>query len=148
MSQSNALSLGPETTLINALGTIAKAATMVAVDFPRSSKGRGVIKFSCDVDLTLGDGTFAGASGAIALVADRGSGTNPELVGFLGVILQVGVAAPQIPMLASGGANPRSWSQLVEGLDGYKRFAVVGYAADNTQGGANHITVTLSPYAG
>jgi hypothetical protein len=108
---------------------------MVAVEFPRKSRGRAVLRISGSATGTVGDGTTAHA---VVLLADRGSG-NVENLGFLGVNL--GGVVPQIPL----GVASRDWSQIVEDLDGFARFAVAGFAAAEANSGGGTLTATLTP---
>ena len=109
-------------------------ASMVAVEMPRRSRGRAILRVHSTVDQTLGDGTFAHA---FVLVAQRAAGVVENL-GFVGI--NIGGIAPQLPLLAL-----RDWSQIIEDLDGYTKFCVSGFAGNEATAGV--VTITLTPLA-
>jgi len=145
-----AIKLGGEVTLATIIngGTIPLAGVFADVQagWIGRSSGRCVFRFSCDHDQTIGDGTF----GHVVAIAgkrrrfDTGGLGPAEIIGFAGIVM--GGIAPQIPMRANGGANPRDFSQIVELADIYEQLGIVGFAAAEAAcPNPGQFTLTVAP---
>jgi hypothetical protein len=130
---------------VNGVGVITLAGILGAFEAPARSSGRYAIRFECDgADLTLGDGSYANA---VAIVAQRdGSGavSQVEVIGYAGMNMGNGVGAPQVPMKNKSGANPRSFTQIVELTDGFAKLGLAGMVAAQGVGGGASLTVYVS----
>ncbi len=135
--------LSAETKIIGALtgaGSITVAGVLGVFNPPARSSGRYAIRFECDGgDLTLGDGTW---NHVIAIVGKRdasGAVSPVEVIGVAG--MAIGGVAPQVPMRNKSGANPRSFTQVIELADGFAELGIAGLVGAETIAGA-----TLSVY--